>query len=1019
MTITLALLSLALGQELPARVYAFPPVVDDQGIIAPYYTGQDGQWSHRAALAWETLARYPWAEPGDGIAPAPHYVFSGAWRIDGEGAISIPELSDWDNGDLGQRAAYILLGLADLYRYTGCPTALAHMSLTADHILDNCLTPADHPWPGIPVSVPVKGKPYGRTDPHGFIQLDIVAELGLGMLETGQLTGEPRHTEAAFHWARVLAERCDAHAGVAPWPRYANPEDVSWEDHMTGGVVFILEFLDRVLAAGCPDGDGALHRAREAGAAYLRDVLLPRWTEDPTWGRNYWDWQDAVQAENVTEFVVRYLMRHPEEFPNWRCDARNILGLFLHRTGVATTSNGGLFAGAWAFPESSSCCGRSLWYGPLELAPVWAEYGVRADDAYSREIARRMTTLATYDCHDTGVVEDNIDGGAIVAGSWFKIAHPMALRHVLAAMAWLPAELGATGEDHFLASEATVTEVSYEPGRVCYRGLPLPPGGADVLRLSFLPDSVTADGARLPRSGGAPGYSAEPTGSGDWILRVRRGVAGEVLVCGAVQGDTRTIGWTGTSAGESTSVRFAGTHFRLLGEAGPEGGLAEVWLDGTQLLAGIDCWSPVGREGALLWRSGLPEGEHELRIAALGRANPRSQGTRVALESLESGGPSPTSRLVHEAVGAQRVILGYAGRSDYLDSEGHAWRPATELIARFGDGADAVRQAWWERPRAQTIAGTADPELYRHGFHAPSFTLHFTVSPGVWHVRLKLAESRRGEEARGLQSFEVNGVPVFEDVDVGATAGGPFRAVDLVVNGIEPVAGMISIGVHATTGGEAILQAVEVAPGEGGEGARPVTGRVAEAAADSRLRNGGFEEGGPTALGRMGASGEGGGWRVLFAGARQSYAWIESAYAIHPDWGLPEFHEGKEALRTHTDGEGHTLIYQDARVTPGSGYRASAWALGRDLHGQGFAHAPGDQAVLRVQQLSAEGAVLAESASEPLTEAGPWRELTLRFEAVPGAARARFLLDTSIAAPYNEGHVTWDSCELVRVEPEE
>ena len=86
--------------------------------------------------------------------------------------------------------------------------------------------------------------------------------------------------------------------------------------------------------------------------------------------------KDPVQAENVTEFVVRYLIEHPDDFPNWRNDARNILSLFLNHTSVCPKSAGEVYSGAWAFPESCGCCGRSLWYGPLELAPVYAEYGV-------------------------------------------------------------------------------------------------------------------------------------------------------------------------------------------------------------------------------------------------------------------------------------------------------------------------------------------------------------------------------------------------------------------------------------------------------------------------------------------------------------------------------------------------------------------------------------------------------------------------------------------------------------------
>ena len=84
---------------------------------------------------------------------------------------------------------------------------------------------------------------------------------------------------------------------------------------MTGGVVFLLAFFDELVRTGYSGQEQAIVEARDAGRAWLREVLLPRWTIDDTWGRNYWDWPDPVQAENVTEFTARYLMEHPDCFP--------------------------------------------------------------------------------------------------------------------------------------------------------------------------------------------------------------------------------------------------------------------------------------------------------------------------------------------------------------------------------------------------------------------------------------------------------------------------------------------------------------------------------------------------------------------------------------------------------------------------------------------------------------------------------------------------------------------------------
>jgi hypothetical protein len=210
-------------------------------VIAPWYQGANGQIDERIRVAAETLKRYPWTPPGKAPRQLPEYMWSGAWKIAPDGTITIPPIKDWANGDLGQRAAYVLGALIDYYRYSGEAWAVTHVQLQADMLLDFCLTGDDHPWPRFLISVPTKGKPYGPADSHGFIQLDIVAEVGIQMVRAAQLCGSDRYMEAAKHWGDLLAERRIREPGVNPWPRYANPDDAPWEDVAKGGVAFILE----------------------------------------------------------------------------------------------------------------------------------------------------------------------------------------------------------------------------------------------------------------------------------------------------------------------------------------------------------------------------------------------------------------------------------------------------------------------------------------------------------------------------------------------------------------------------------------------------------------------------------------------------------------------------------------------------------------------------------------------------------------------------------------------------------
>jgi hypothetical protein len=1019
------------------RYYAHDAAEDANGVIAPWYKGLNGQCDWRVRIAAETLKRYPWTDAKRAVAAAPEYVFSGAWHITPDGKITIPPLSDWANGDLGQRAAYVLSGLVDYYRYTGDPAAIAHITLTADTLLDHCQTGPDHPWPNFLVSVPTKGKPYGKADPHGMIQLDITAEVGLALVRAYELTGNRRWLDAAKHWADLLAKNRTFDPQWSPWNRYANPEDVGWEDHQTGGAVFLLAFFDEVIRAGYKGRNDSIVKARDVGRAYLRDVLLPKWTVNDIWGRNYWDWPDPVQAENVTEFAVRYLMEHPDVFPNWRNDARNILTLFLNHTSVAPESSGDVYSGAWAYPESSGCCGRSLWYGPMELATAYAQYGAVADSEWAREMARRQILLSTYDGHETGVVEDNIDGGPIVAGDWFKIAHPMALKHVLGTMAWLPDVLGANRENHIMRSSSVVRSVVYGRGRVAYTTFDAPRDTVDVLRLAFVPATITAAGQLLPRREDlkANGWQARELSNGDCIVTLRHDGHKSIVIGGndpqqeagpeafafagnwTVEKDKDRECRTASAPDAAATLSFTGNQVRLIGRVGPEGGLADVYLDGAKLLVEVDCWNPSERrQQALYYRNGLADGPHTLKVVARGAGNPLSKGAAVWIEGAqwsaaggdagfgEGGGPTDS----------QRVLFGYTGRTNYRDSEGHPWQPATEWVVRAGSLADSVAAAWWTEPRRIAVAGTPDPELYRYGAHAREFTAWFTVGPGVYHARLKFAETRNTDANSRAITIRINEREVVRRMDIAATAGGLNRAVDLVFNNIAPQNGAIAIR-FTGEGGEAIVQAIEIGPGDGGKGAAPVTLAAKPAGEDGNLlANSGFEETASGQVGSLGQKGGAAGWTYLFAGPSQSYIWAESDYSIHPDWGLPVIHGGKQALRTHTDGGGHTVVYQEVEVSPKTRYVASAWVRAVDLRGRGFGTHPGDSVGLWVQEMDAQGRIVADHPKAAVTKPTEYVRLTATFTTDPAAARVRFMLDTVIGSPYNEGHVTYDDCALIQ-----
>jgi hypothetical protein len=89
------------------------------------------------------------------------------------------------------------------------------------------------------------------------------------------------------------------------------------------------------------------------------------------------------------------------------------------------------------------------------------------------------------------------------------------------------------------------------------------------------------------------------------------------------------------AAGAAAVVQFEGTGALLVGPLMPEGGVAEIYLDG-KLMAKVDAYNDDGvRDGEGLWgKFDLPDGPHALRVLVKGEPYAGSQGAWFGLEDL-------------------------------------------------------------------------------------------------------------------------------------------------------------------------------------------------------------------------------------------------------------------------------------------------------------------------------------------------------------------------------------------------
>ena len=844
----LAAVALCLNAEAATNLpsyYAHPAELDSNGVIAPWHHGLNGQLDERLNIAVNVFKRYPWVEQPKAVMAAPDFIYNSHSSIKPDGAILIPPTTDWMCGDLAQRTWSTIKGLTAYYQYSGDPIAFVYIPLAVDYILDYGLTGEKADWPLFPISTPTRGKAYGKCDPAGRNQLDFCAIVGIEVLRAHKLTGNPRYLQQVQHWGDVFAAKCQfTHPDLSPWNRYVDPSVVGWSDVLTGTTSIIVDFLDDLIQMGYLGKDQAVLKARDAGRRFLNEQMLPAWWVDDTWGRNYWDWDNPVMC-GIVSMCADHFMKHPSAYPNWRNDMRNMLSLVWNRNCADPDSCGDVYGGAWAFPESSDCCGTSLSYCQYTAGPTLIRYGALAHSPWASEIGRRMMLMATYDSLPNGVVKDGLFGEQIVTADWSNLAHPWPLCQVLEALAWLPEAFAPNRENHIVRSTSVVRNVLYEKGKITYSTFDAPPGAQEVMRLAFRPASIQADGRGLKERLilDANGYSAVPLSNGDWIVSVRHDGCRKIQVAGddpQQAAGPASFKFTGTWAaikdsaapdgsyqsadqpGAAMTFQFSGNQVRLLGVAGPDGGWADAFVDGLKQPTLVECWNPTARhQQPIFLKNGLANGPHELKIVVRGEKNPLARGAGVGIESAQysaatgdagfgsGGGPKD----------AQRLIFGYTGREDYLDTKGRAWRPGAEFVARVGADVDTLARCWWRNRRSMYIGGTDDEEIYRYGVHAPDFWVNLTVAPGPCKVRLHWADTPETLEHEGEKKESVtrpttvliNGQTVIENLNVRKEVG-TFHAYTREFPNIQPQNGIIELRFKSTPGHEAMIQAVEIIP---------------------------------------------------------------------------------------------------------------------------------------------------------------------------------------------------------------
>ncbi len=550
-----------------------------------------------------------------------------------------------------------------LYPYTGDPRTLTFLESFVDYELENGLTPEGYAWPQVPYASANPGaKRYSGWSQLGedYIEPHVVGEDGYGYLRLYELTGNTKYLGAAIHCADALAKNYKpGDAEHSPWPVRLWARDGKAEGRPMGpysaNVIEPIMLFDELIRLG--QGDVASYTKVRADAW--------EWFQKYPLATNTWVgyFEDTIPSMGNMNQVIplefaRYVLLHPEKDPQWKEHARNLIEwvkttpkwakYIVHGATVTTEQGNGV---AFCCNEPNQCCDSHT----SRLAAVEAIYFSKTGDESYRDAAFRSYNWVTY--------FQGLPGGAhapFTGQWWFTDEYSDGPRRLMDAF-WAVPEWALASESHLLGSSSVVNRISYGRGSVTYSTFD--PQSWDVLRLDFVPDSITANGKPLNRRKDLdqPGYTFDDKTR---VLRIRHDAARDIDIQGS--GGNATLQY----------VTFDDPHR-------PAGTLLK-----GEYPTGVVDW------GADQWRIHVPDGAFGTFNLAL--ADPHASSAEFSFDwprifagmDVYNGGASDAVVVIHSPEIREMSFTIKPGQVQRLRT---GWRdPSSKIIFEFKNG-DGLR----------------------------------------------------------------------------------------------------------------------------------------------------------------------------------------------------------------------------------------------------------------------------------------------------------------------------------------
>jgi hypothetical protein len=527
------------GNSQKKEMLIYHPIQTDKaGKIIPWYNENPGKsYSHIIGLAWNF-----WDTMRQDMNGLPYYMNHQVWNA----------AFDDPRGIGGDQFAMALSSWRLFYPYCGNERIKANMSFIADYYLTHGLSPAYCKWPDIPFPYNTyiysgmydgdmrAGKDVAQPDKAGSFALELVH---LYKMSSAYNVNENNlYLEAAIKIANTLAAHVkEGNINYSPLPFKVNVstgETVLLRNHDFTGT-----WIDT--AGYTSNWAPTLQLFRDLIALKKGDTInyLKSFTTMLNWMKAYpmienkWgpffedvDWWSETQINAMT--FARFIMEHPNYFPDWRNDVMKIIN-WVHQNfandkwkkyGVVVTNEQTVYQTP-ANSHSSRQAADELLYVSL------------SGDSALYENAVRELNWATYMVDFDGKNRFPQDE------PWLTDGYGDYVRHYLRAMDAIP-KLTPPNEDHLLSSTSVIQQADYAGNfkkfiylnfdnadsakvKLFYRTFDST--GTERIKLAKKPSAVLLGTVALKENKEGEGYDWMPVQAGG-LLTIRRHNGKKVLI---------------------------------------------------------------------------------------------------------------------------------------------------------------------------------------------------------------------------------------------------------------------------------------------------------------------------------------------------------------------------------------------------------------------------------------------------------------------------------------------------------